>query len=150
MALTATKQLLDLLRSNNWQAEVVERWVKAPNLKSSGNGFRRDLFNLFDIIAFNPFTPEIAGFQTTSQAALAKHLAKYEEPENVRKIKGWLSSGGSFYVVAFQKATKRIPKRVFVVSYHLSGSRKILTTEHLTFQHPDIPIFERGITAHSA
>ena len=45
-----TEKALQLLRAHGWHAEIVERWVKYPGRP----GYRQDLLNVADILAFRP------------------------------------------------------------------------------------------------
>jgi Holliday junction resolvase-like predicted endonuclease len=90
MAATPTSRTLKWLRSNGWQAQVVERWN--PHAK-----IRQDLFGCIDIIAVQGGT--VLGVQATSRS---NHAARVKKALAEPRLRAWLGAA-SFWVVSWKK-----------------------------------------------
>lgn len=82
---TPTMRTLDLLRSEGYTAELVERWF--PSRPGAPHGMRKDYLNIIDIIAIKD--DETLAVQSTGQD-FSGHLRKmFSENENCMK---WLAN----------------------------------------------------------
>jgi len=122
-AMTPTARTLARLRADGWTAEVVEQTVRA-GLKV----WKRDLFNVIDIIAAHP-QRGILGVQTTSGAHAADRKAKaLDEP----KLLPWLRSGGNFEVWSWEKQGARGKRKLWTLRrqvFRLMGETGISVQE---------------------
>lgn len=91
-----SERSLQLLRSEGWQVESVEKWV--PNPKHPAGGFRKDVWGFGDILGCLPGIGT-ALFQVTSRGALSAHWGKittasFDGEETIaEKLKNWLECG---------------------------------------------------------
>jgi hypothetical protein len=92
---------MKLLRKEGWMVDRCEQWVVAPNLPMGG--FRRDCFNLGDLVGVHPDIG-IALFQVTSRGQLKAHwdkllaepFEKDAEPLSAKAMR-WLKWGHLFF-----------------------------------------------------
>lgn len=125
-----TARTLKYLREQGLTADVTEKWVGGfgkPEDKGGEKfkrGFRRDLFNWMDIIAFDD--RQTIGVQTTSGSHHAEHIAKIQSlPDFHRWIAGpgrqaWLVSWTKRKVKPHPKAKGRmtwVPRVVFLSAF---------------------------------
>lgn len=121
--MSPTSRTLKFLRQAGWTADIVERWIPAPNdnrdEKRGPSGFRRDLFGFADIIAVWPAGKEILLIQATSAANVSARLEKSRQQLTLR---AWLGAGGRFEVWGWHKADGRWQvRRVEVRGEELAG-----------------------------
>ena len=83
-----TRASLDFLKRKNYICEVVEQ-----KLRHSVN--KKDLFNIFDILAINPNKLITLGVQTTSYSNTSARIKKII---NSDKTLPWLKTGNSIQV----------------------------------------------------
>lgn len=102
--MTPTARTLAWLRSQGYQAEVVERF-------NSFSKTRHDLFGWIDIVTLSPGTVgTIGGVQCTSGA---NHAARVEK---VREMSlAWKRAGGGVAVVSWAKRGPRGKRKVWTV-----------------------------------
>jgi hypothetical protein len=90
--LNAAQRSLKLLRDQGFTAEVCEKYVSRPFGNAVGGfsgGFRKDLFNFMDILAFS--NDEVIAVQTTSRQQMTAHLRKFRrDAETADAIRKWL------------------------------------------------------------
>lgn len=86
---TPTQRTLRALRGQGRVVDIVERWIPAPPPRG---GFRRDLFQCFDIIALEPGRG-IVGVQSCGQA-FSEHWRKLTDGEGTANMIEWLKAGG--------------------------------------------------------
>ena len=93
--MTPSQRSRAYLRSQGYACGSVERFVRA----GPKGGFRRDLFNIIDVIAIRP--GEIMGVQSTG-TDFAGHLRKLTIDERDSTI-SWLRSGGALRLIGWRK-----------------------------------------------
>jgi hypothetical protein len=91
MANSPTSRTLQVLRSHDVLAQVVERWNPHARV-------RQDLFGFIDILAVNPMRTGCLGIQATSGSNMASRVAKvvehpharvFLEAQNSLQVWGW-------------------------------------------------------------
>jgi hypothetical protein len=92
---------LSKLRSDGWMADICERFITAGANRSFGN--RKDLFNLFDIVAMRP-DDGIMGVQCFT-TAWTEHELKMSD--NAVAVRTWLNSGGLIQLWGWRKLKLR-------------------------------------------
>lgn len=88
---TPTSRSLDWLRKQGYVAGVVEHWLTFPetkNGKPTGKTIRvrKDLFNVFDIVAVHPGIHGTLFVQTTDDTSVSKRLLKVLAQPEITKI----------------------------------------------------------------
>ena len=101
-----TERTLQEWRSRGAIADVVERWISAPD---GAGGFRtrghkKDLFGFIDIVVVHE--NRIIGVQATSGDHVAHRLTKIKEECAAKAIR-WLEAGGLLQVIGWKKYAKR-------------------------------------------
>lgn len=82
----ATRKTMEALRLLGFQVDVCERFIQ-------GGRVRKDLFGLFDLIAFDDrHTIGVQCFTT----GWSEHMKKLELPDNNQMIRMWLAGNRSF------------------------------------------------------
>jgi len=68
-------------------------------------GYRKDLFGVVDILAFEPDKPGVLAVQATSRPQIAAHLAQYQQNDDTRDfLKRWFAARGRrFEIHGWQK-----------------------------------------------
>lgn len=94
-----TSRTLKWLRDQGWSADVVERWMKNP--KHPAGGYRKDLFNIIDIIALS--NRGIMGVQSCGQAFAEHNRKVLAEPLALK----WLEAGGDLILIGWRKILKK-------------------------------------------
>ncbi len=92
---------LNHLRSEGWTADKCEQKIVRP-----GRPFpiTRDLFGLFDILAFQQGFPGVLGVQCTTPGAGSKHRKLYrDDPERAAAALDWIACGNSFVIHAWSE-----------------------------------------------
>lgn len=90
-----TSRTLKYLREKGWDADMAERWIRNP--KHPAGGFRRDLFNIIDIIALTE--KGIMGVQSCGQNFSAHDRKILSEPMSLK----WMKSGGQLMLIGWRK-----------------------------------------------
>lgn len=82
--MTPTSRSLELLRSEGWTVDVVEKTINTGKMV-----FKRDLFGCLDIIGFR--NGETLVVQTTSASNISSRIKKITESPHLRGIReaGW-------------------------------------------------------------
>jgi hypothetical protein len=93
MAISNTSRTLEYIRSQGWDADIVERF----NPYAGKFGQRKDLFSIIDIIALTE--SGIAGIQSCGQAFKAHDDKILAEPMALR----WLEKGGTLILIGWRK-----------------------------------------------
>ena len=104
--MTPTQRTLQFYKDRGFQCGIVERWV--PNPKAPGGGFRKDLFNIIDVIAVSA-EEGIIGIQSTG-SDFSGHWKKLTQ-EKVQESRQWILSGGKLVLISWTKKknqTKRL------------------------------------------
>jgi hypothetical protein len=90
-------------------AEVVERFVRLPVARGR-TPFRRDLFNLGDVLAVEPAEPGCLLVQACMTGDQARRLAKVRaEP----KARAWLTAGNRLEVWGWSKRGARGKRKLW-------------------------------------
>ena len=95
--ISPTSRTLKYLRSQGWEADIVERF----NPYAGKFGKRKDLFNIFDIIALGE--NKIIGVQSCGQS-FREHDRKILNEELALE---WLKSGGRLLLIGWRKIAKK-------------------------------------------
>lgn len=91
-----TARTLERLRDNGHEGDVVERFIKAPQLP--GGGIRKDLLGCIDVVAI--IDCQIWGIQCGADSGHSGHKKKcMAEP----RLMLWLSAGGRFRIESWGK-----------------------------------------------
>jgi hypothetical protein len=114
-----TERTLNALRRAGWYPERVEHWVPFPsNDPSTGRdipGRRRDLWNLFDVLAIRLGRGGVLGIQCCSSSDVGVRLTKLRASA---LAKVWVLAGNGLWVVGWPgpKARKEGTKGARVVA----------------------------------
>ena len=120
---------LKALRKAGYHADVCEKWVAAPQGKGQREkfkgGYRRDLFNLFDILAFDScFTVAV---QVTSAKGKSTHLLEYRrDPVKRQMILDWISDKYRSFELYLCSQPKGPKTRWLVESYTVTADDMVL------------------------
>lgn len=98
--ITTTKRSMDYLRKQGYSVWIVEQTVRMPDRSKPGQWtmFKRDCFNMFDILAIGH--GDIIGIQTTTRSNQAARISKIRENEYALK---WAKAGGKIVVHGWKK-----------------------------------------------
>lgn len=99
-----TQKSLKVLRDAGWKADVAEKFIRLPN--HPAGGFRRDLFNVADIVAVKKGEP-VLFVQTTDSTSVAHHLEKLRDEEHAATVEV-LVAVGRVEIHGWAKPTKTI------------------------------------------
>lgn len=99
-----TSRTLDLLRSEGWRCEVVERWV--PNPRHPVGGVRKDAFGFADLLCFHPQDRRIRLVQACGIGGGSERRQKIAEAPEAAE---WLSlhEDIGIEVIEWRKAKRR-------------------------------------------
>lgn len=102
---TCTKRSLDLLRRHGYIAAVTEQNVHIPDREHPGKTvmFKRDLWNLADLVAVREDEQGTTYVQTTTTAHQADRIAKVQGLDVARVL---LKSGNQIHVHGWMKSRK--------------------------------------------
>lgn len=105
MSTTPTQRTLRALRAQGRVCDIVERWIPRPIPGQGGNGFRKDLFGLVDVLVLDPETGFV-GVQSCG-SDFAAHYRKITE-EKAEEAMQWLSTpGGNLELWGWRKVKLR-------------------------------------------
>jgi len=90
MAYTSMELTIRELKKRKWDYGIVERFIHNPAIKRFGNGYRSDLFGIFDLVVLSE--DSIIGLQTCKNS-FAEHYRKITDEKKENALK-WLQRGG--------------------------------------------------------
>lgn len=144
---TPTQRSLDYLRKQGYTAAVVEQTIHFPDKQNPGKMtmFKRDLFNLFDILAFKPGIGFL-GVQTTSRSNQQSRIQKIAGSREADK---WLETGGHIHVHGWAKAGAKGKRKLWEVSVHVMERDEVASAlpEEEAFQASGLRELPEGVHA---
>jgi len=140
---TPTQRSLDYLRKQGFIANVVEQTIHFPDREHPGKMkmFKRDLFNLFDILAAAP-GKGIIGVQTTSRS---NQQARIQKIMGTREADIWLEAGGQIHVHGWALAGARGKRKLWEVSVHIMGRDEVASASEASDAAMNDTLFEQSI-----
>ncbi len=106
---------LKVLRENDWQCAVVERWKPVFDKKTRQLrpfGVRVDAFGFGDILAYSATRKQIALIQTTDASSFSKRRLKtLALPE----LYGWKAAGGLVFLHGWGKQGPRGKRKTWTL-----------------------------------
>lgn len=88
----------DWLSTGGWRVDVVERQC---------GPIKRDLFGIFDLLAYMPGQIAVLGIQVTSAS---NHAARSKKLSLSSELRDWLRSGHGAWVVSWKMDADSIPR----------------------------------------
>ena len=89
-----------------WRADISQRRMAATGIKGDWSRTKsKDLFGLFDIVAFQlGAVPNVLGVQTTTLAQIINHVRKYRRDPELRSLAAeWIECGRGFLVHGWEE-----------------------------------------------
>ena len=132
---TPTQRSLEYLRKQGYIVGIVEQTIHFPDKQRPGKMamFKRDLFNIFDLVAAGP--GGIIGVQTTSRSNQQSRIQKILGSREADK---WLAAGGHIHVHGWKLAGARGKRKTWEVMVHVMG-RDEVASEEPQFEHKEFP-----------
>lgn len=97
--MSPTARTLAAMRSDGWDAEVVERWNHVTRT-------RKDLYGCLDIVGIRP--GETIGVQSTSASNITARVKKIQAEPRAAK---WLAAGNRLQVHGWRKRAKPVDRK---------------------------------------
>ena len=123
---TPTQRSLEYLRKQGYIVGIVEQTIHFPDKQRPGKMtmFKRDLFNIFDLVAAGP--GGIIGVQTTSRSNQQSRIQKIQGSREADK---WLAAGGHIHVHGWKLAGARGKRKTWEVMVHVMGRDEVASEE---------------------
>lgn len=95
-----TSRTLEYIRSQGWEADIAERWIRNP--KMPAGGYRKDLFGIIDIIALGDRQGAI-GIQSCGQSFAEHNRKLLESPMSLK----WIKKGNMLILIGWRKVLEK-------------------------------------------